>query len=138
MSRRVPLPTDHDIVVARDQLVADADGGSTSHGRRTRRRLGLTNTTFWRHYPAIARELTDTTRRTSDTRSDAGSAGADQAVARIATLARDNQSLREHLDPRCCQHRPTHPREPPTPGSPRSRLRRRRHPLLGRGCTRCS
>nr|AGS49716.1 hypothetical protein [uncultured bacterium esnapd14] len=58
MSRRVSLPTSGAIATAAESMIADA----AASGRRPTvselaRRLGLTNTTFWRHLPNIAAQI---------------------------------------------------------------------------------
>lgn len=99
MSRRFQLPTDGDVVAVRDQLLTDAQaGGPRPTVVELGRRLGLTNTTFWRHYPAIARELADTERRDGPTATGADPGSGKNLSERAAALARDNQFLREHLD----------------------------------------
>jgi len=94
MSRRVQLPTEAEVRTALTQLCDHAD---QHHTRPTvtalARRVGLTNTTFWRYFPQQARELVDRT-RVEPADDDRGGNGTD----RVAALTRDNQQLREHLD----------------------------------------
>lgn len=58
MTRCVTLPTDEQVRTALRQLL---DESATTGNRATvvelARRVGLTNPTFWRHFPAIASEL---------------------------------------------------------------------------------
>jgi AcrR family transcriptional regulator len=85
---------------ARDHVLAQA----AAAGRRpsvlaVARQLGLSNTTFRRHFPDIAEEVGDTRRTPPAGPADAGGPSAhDKLVARNAKLRRDNRQLREHLD----------------------------------------
>jgi len=123
MSRRVQLPTDDDVVAARDQLLTDAQaGGPRPTVVELGRRLGLTNTTFWRHYPAIARELADTERRDGPTATGADHGSGKNLSERAAALARDNQ-IRRSIDngELAFYHCWSAPTPPPTrPRAPRS------------------
>lgn len=100
MSRRVELPNDRHVLETRDALLAEA----ASAGRRATvvelaRRIGLSNTTFWRHYPSVAAELAHAARQTP--RTDGGTTGHSPAREKdspLAELRRDNRALREHLD----------------------------------------
>jgi AcrR family transcriptional regulator len=61
------------------------------------RRLGLTNATFWRHFPEIAADIAaDIAALRRSTRA-ARPEPADSHAARIAALTRDNQDLRANL-----------------------------------------
>ena len=58
MSKRIDLPSEQDVRRVMTEHIEDA---ASAGGRATviglARRLGLSNATFWRHYPAIAAEL---------------------------------------------------------------------------------
>lgn len=83
----------------RDHVLAQA----AAAGRRpsvlaVARRLGLSNSTFRRHFPDIAQEISDARRAPLPDPTDAGGLSAfDKLVARNAKLRRDNRQLREHL-----------------------------------------
>jgi len=98
VSRRVELPSDNQ---ARQAMSVLLDEAATSGHRPTvvelARRLDLTNTTFWRHYPDLAHELRDRARTPRTPSSPA--VGRDSSLEqRNAALARDNHHLREQLD----------------------------------------
>jgi transposase-like protein len=98
MSQKVPLPSPDDVRQAKASILAEAH----ATGRRPSvlalaRQLGLTNATFWRHYPDIARDV-------ANHRRAAPSPGTDPAdhlgklEKQIAELRRANRDLTEHLD----------------------------------------
>lgn len=107
MSRRVELPDEHRVRQARDALLAEATASDTRPSViALARRLGLTNTTFWRHYPQIAREVADA-RNAPALSTDPGDTGREPQPAgthspsvkdKLATLRRENQALHEHLE----------------------------------------
>jgi hypothetical protein len=98
MSRKLDLPVRGQVL----QVLADLASAS---GRppsvvALARRLGLTNATFWRHYPDIAREVA-AQRRASPSQSsdpDTYSRPGDDLRAQIAQLREANQALTEQLD----------------------------------------
>jgi AcrR family transcriptional regulator len=100
MSRRVALPAPPDVADALDALLTEtAADGTRATVVELARRVGLTNSTFWRHFPDTAQQLRDAS-------SGAAAASPGAAVAhryaelaqRAAGLAGDNAQLREHLD----------------------------------------
>jgi len=100
VSRRVTLPTDQAVQAALQTLLAETAANDTRPTvLELTRRLGLTNTTFWRHFPEIGAQLRDITR----TPPQAGSSSpAAQRLAHLeqrnAELTRDNRQLTEHLE----------------------------------------
>lgn len=116
MTRRVPLPTDAEVVAALAQLRQDNPAKVTV--RALAEHVGLTNPTFWRHFPAIAQDLADQRRaalrampaepletaRNVDVERQLRTENAalrDQielAVAHIQRLTLENHSLRAELE----------------------------------------
>ncbi len=131
MTRRVPLPTDADVVAALAQL--RQDNPATVTVRALAERVGLTNPTFWRHFPVIAQDLADQRRAASRarpqpttgqvTRGDGADANLrlraetatlrdqiDLAAAHIQRLTLENHTLRTQLEHRDgIAHLPTYP-----------------------------
>lgn len=114
MSRRVALPTDDDLAAALHAVLADATAsGARPTVLNLAGRLGLSNTTFWRHFPDTARQVrasADAVAASADPDAEAdnptASGGSDHAAhssdaQRLAALSRENQQLREQLDLAC-------------------------------------
>lgn len=99
MSRRVTLPTDQAVADALHAVleVAAADGARPTVVELARR-VGLSNSTFWRHYPDIANQLRDAARRPTSRPAGTETSSSQRAQQRAATLNRDNEQLREHLE----------------------------------------
>ncbi len=58
MTAKVTLPIEAQIQVARLEMAADAaSAGKRPSVTDLAHRVGLTNATFWRHFPGIAREV---------------------------------------------------------------------------------
>jgi hypothetical protein len=95
MTRRVPLPTAADVEQARTAILAEAAAGRRPSVVALARRLGLTNATFWRHLPDIARQVANQ-RRTLAARTIAPAASAGRE-AQLASLRRTNRNLTENL-----------------------------------------
>lgn len=99
MSRRVPLPSDQAVA---DTLHAVLETAAADGTRPTvvelARRVGLSNSTFWRHYPDVANQLRDTARRSTSRPAGTEASSSQRAQERAATLIRDNEQLREHLE----------------------------------------
>jgi transposase-like protein len=100
VSRRVDVPSDH---AARQAMAALLDEAATDGVKPTvvelARRLGLTNSTFWRHFPDLANELRTTTRTpTPDTPASPAAKRYAELEQRTAELTRDNRQLSQHLD----------------------------------------
>lgn len=100
MTRRVALPTQQDARRAMQQLLTDAaEGGVRPSAVELGRRLGLTNTTLWRHFPELARELAAEARAAlAGPSTPSGPRRRVDEDRRAALLARDNHDLRQQLD----------------------------------------
>lgn len=115
MSRRVELPTEE--LVKSTWLALAQSGGRPPTASGLARELGLTNSTFWRYFPAIAQQVADERRHASSELAKEQSASParsqeaalrsenqnlrDQlalAIAQLQRLAIDNQALREQLE----------------------------------------
>ncbi len=101
MSRRADLPSADQVRHAVHEITKQAkDIGQRPSVLRVAQRFGLSNTTFRRNFPDIAREIGET-RRLPDTASTENSPQASRHVTlqeRNAQLRRDNTALSEHLD----------------------------------------
>lgn len=100
MNRRVELPDEHAVRTAMTALLNEsATERTTPTVVALAKRLGLTNSTFWRHFPDIATELRTTARTPNP---DAPASPAARRLAELeqrnAELIRDNRQLTEHLD----------------------------------------
>jgi hypothetical protein len=99
MNTTATLPTPEHARRACDRVLAQA----TTAGRRpsvlaVARELGLSNTSFRRHFPDIAQEISTARHTPAPGPAHAsGPSAHDQLVARNAKLRRDNRQLREHL-----------------------------------------
>ncbi len=99
MSRVGNLPHEALVRKALDELLQRAEETGTAPSvLALARQFALSNTTFRRHYPDIARQVSDV-RRVAPSESPArGNAGChDSLVARNAMLRRANRTLSEHL-----------------------------------------
>lgn len=100
MNTPATLPSMSQVHAARDQVLAHAQ----SHGQRpsvlsVARQLGLSNTTFRRHFPDIAAEIGNARRAAGEHTTDSSQPTPhDRLVARNTKLRRDNRQLREHLE----------------------------------------
>jgi AcrR family transcriptional regulator len=88
------MPTASAIAAATEAMIADA----AASGRRPTvselaRRLGLTNTTFWRHFPDIAAQIAAQGRASTST----PTTPIDSPQDRQHALAQENQDLRANL-----------------------------------------
>lgn len=117
MTRRVLLPSESEVRAVLAQL-RKADGSRLVTALDLARQLGLSNSTFWRHFPEIAQEVADERRislRIAQTApADSPRVGEpdgalrkenaklrDQielAVAHIQRLTIDNEALRDQLE----------------------------------------
>jgi hypothetical protein len=101
VTRRTELPSDEQVHRAKTELLAEAHAAGT---RPTvialARSLGLTNPTFWRHYPDIAREVAGLARSPAPAAQSAATAGGGltDLKDRNAELRRANRRLTEHLE----------------------------------------
>jgi transposase-like protein len=97
VSHKVPLPADDDIHAARADMLAEAStAGRRPSVQALARRLGLTNATFWRHYPHIAREIADQRRATPPAGTNPDNR-VTQLEKQVADLRRTNRDLLDHL-----------------------------------------
>lgn len=97
MTRPVTLPTREGIQSALTQLRTEADRPVTA--RALAERVGLTNSTFWRHFPDIAQQVAndrrDRLRQTSETRSPELANQSDDHERRLRD---ENTALRAQLE----------------------------------------
>jgi transposase-like protein len=100
VSRRVDLPDDHAVRTTMTALFDEAAAqGTTPTVVALAKRLGLTNSTFWRHFPDIANELRTTVRGPNpDVPASPAARRFAELEQRNAELTRDNRQLTEHLD----------------------------------------
>jgi AcrR family transcriptional regulator len=92
------LPTTEQARCARDRVLAQAvAAGRQPSVLAVARELGLSNTTFRRHFPDIASEIGTARRTPADTTGVDGLSPHDKLIARNAKLRRDNRQLRDHL-----------------------------------------
>ncbi len=101
MTRKTALPSNDEVRAAKAELLAHSH---TSGSRPTviglALRVGLTNPTFWRHFPDIAREVADLG-RTQPASAPAPGGAASRLLdleKRNADLRRANQTLTQHLE----------------------------------------
>ena len=99
MTRTIRLPGEDDVHAAKAELVAQAHAS----GRRPTvialaRRVGLTNPTFWRHFPDVAREIAALGRTPPATTPTSPPHRLLELEQRNADLRRTNQNLTEHLE----------------------------------------
>ncbi len=100
MSRRVDLPAEHAVRAVMAVLLDEAAAqGATPTVVALAKRLGLANSTFWRHFPDIATELRATVRTPNpDLPASPATRRLVDLEQRNAELTRDNRQLTEHLD----------------------------------------
>lgn len=98
MTRKIDLPSQTDVLQALAELTAQTTGGPPSVVALARC-LGLTNTTFWRHYPDIARDVAARRRAAAVPQpNDISSRQPDELLAQNAELRRANRDLAAQLD----------------------------------------
>ncbi|MFE0207355.1 hypothetical protein [Streptomyces sp. NPDC058985] len=97
MTRRTDLPSEARVRAALTRLRHTAiDTGKRPTVLALAREFGLSNTTFRRHFPDIARDIAEAA-RTSAPAADTPTSHYDQLVARNAKLRRRNKELTAHL-----------------------------------------
>ncbi|WP_405876805.1 MULTISPECIES: hypothetical protein [unclassified Streptomyces] len=97
MTRRTDLPSEARVRAALTRLRQTAtDTGKRPTVLALAREFGLSNTTFRRHFPDIARDIAEAA-RTSAPEADTPTSHYDQLVARNAKLKRRNKELIAHL-----------------------------------------
>ncbi|WP_157124493.1 hypothetical protein [Nocardia pseudovaccinii] len=100
MSRATDIPTLEQARCAVDNALGDAPrNGHRPSVLAVARQLGMSNTTFRRHFPDLAHEIGEARRAPQPQLFKRSPAEADQTrlAARNAKLRRDNRRLREHL-----------------------------------------
>jgi transposase-like protein len=86
MTPRTPLPNQDDVLAAQTALLAEcAELGTRPTVVALARRLGMTNPTFWRHFPQHAEQIAAAGRRRPNE---------DRTPGRLQTLEEHNTSLR--------------------------------------------
>jgi AcrR family transcriptional regulator len=100
MNRNTDIPTPEQARRAQEKVLTEAsDNGRRPSVLAVARQLGLSNTTFRRHFPDLADEISAARRAPDDTTPDeSGISEHARLVARNAKLRRGNHQLREHLD----------------------------------------
>jgi hypothetical protein len=99
VSRRVNLPSDRDARAVFDALVEEAaTSGTKPTVVQLATRLGLTNSTFWRHFPHLATDLRAVARTSAGQPTSRTMDRYTELEHRNAELTRDNRQLTEHLD----------------------------------------
>jgi hypothetical protein len=98
VTAKVALPTEEQVLAALAELCAATDGRRPSVVALARR-VGLTNATFWRHFPRIARDVADRRRAAPPPTPPTASAdrGTDPRIEH-AQLRRDNRTLTDQLE----------------------------------------
>jgi hypothetical protein len=99
MSRRVVLPSESEIREALAKLSA-GEPANPPTVLALARSLGLTNATFWRHFPQIAQEVADGRRNAlrSAGPADTPATGGTDAKSALAQLRNDKARLRGQLE----------------------------------------
>lgn len=99
MSRRVALPSETEIREALTRLSV-AEPAEPPTVIALARCLGLTNATFWRHFPHIAQEVADLRRTSlrSHRPADAPAPAGESASSVVAQLRNDKARLRRQLE----------------------------------------
>ncbi len=95
MTRRVPLPTNAEVLHALAELRKDSTRPGTVRGLAEH--LGLTNSTFWRWFPAIAQDIADQRRTIARAKRAEPSETARRADSERALRA-ENATLRDQID----------------------------------------
>lgn len=97
MTRRVPLPSEADIATAVDELSKD-DSDHPPAVLAVAKRLGLSNATFWRHFPQIAQTLADTRKDALRARTRSSDRTiADVPTTELVRLRNDKARLEEEM-----------------------------------------
>jgi hypothetical protein len=100
VSRSVELPAEHEVRAAAREIIDQArQTGHRPSVLAVARRFGLSNTTFRRNFPDVARELAEQ-RRTPPTAVEGSAAATRENTLRElhTTLLREKENLREHLE----------------------------------------
>ncbi|WP_329160514.1 hypothetical protein OHB49_13630 [Streptomyces sp. NBC_01717] len=98
MTRRVDIPSEARVRAALEELQQQASNNGTRPSvLALTRRLGMRNTTFRRHYPDIAREISTLRAEPTDSKDASFPSRFDTLVARNSKLKRRNRELTDHL-----------------------------------------
>lgn len=87
MTKRVNLPTEAAVRAAIVDL--NSDNGEPTTVVALARHLGLSNSTFWRHFPELAQEIADARRAAHGLRPPEVAASDDREAERAITRLRD-------------------------------------------------
>jgi AcrR family transcriptional regulator len=100
MTRRGDRPREDEVRQALHEVVHDAArGGRAVSVLAVAAQVGLSNTTFRRNFPDLAREISERRRTPSQITSEAARPGQQATLAdKNARLRQDNARLREHLE----------------------------------------
>jgi len=96
MTRPVQLPSEAEVRIAIEEL-RSATQNNTITVKQLAQQLGLTNPTFWRHFPDIAQEVADIRRAVRRTITDKTPPSLNND-AREQLLRKDNSILRAQID----------------------------------------
>jgi AraC-like DNA-binding protein len=100
VSRSVQMPAEYEVrAAAREIIEQTRETGHRPSVLAVARRFGLSNTTFRRNFPDVARELGEQ-RRTPPTAVEGSAAAARENTLRErhAIVLREKENLREHLE----------------------------------------
>jgi hypothetical protein len=96
MTHRTTLPTNEAVLAALADLRAEAQTtGRQPASLSLARRLGMANTTFRRHFPEIATELSTPPTPSGVT---ARTGRSEELREQVSTLRAENRDLRDHLE----------------------------------------
>jgi hypothetical protein len=116
MSRRAEIPDKTAVFGALAELSTETtEIGKRPSAAALAQRLGLSNTTFWRHYPDVAREVASNRRNRHGDDSAKTQDHRRQLEKQNADLRSANRLLSEQAGPRHSEHPTTHARESSTP-----------------------
>jgi AcrR family transcriptional regulator len=101
MSRKIDLPAEQHVrAVLADMLAEAAEGSAKPSVLALARRLGLSNATYWRHFPDIAAEVNQTVSvAVVPASSEHPCLGrSEEQAAHIARLRRENARLTDQME----------------------------------------
>ncbi|MFF1463391.1 hypothetical protein [Streptomyces sp. NPDC058330] len=98
MTRQLAVPSELRVRAVLEELRRQAaDEGKAPSVLALARKLGLSNTTFRRHFPHIAREVTESRSSSGGSSGEERQSRLDMVVARNAKLKITNRTLKGHL-----------------------------------------
>lgn len=98
MTRRLAVPSEPRVRAVLVELRRQAaEDGKAPSVLALARKLGLSNTTFRRHFPHIAREITESRTSSAGSSGEERQSRLDTIVARNAKLKITNRTLKGHL-----------------------------------------